>query len=191
MARKSHVFDSLNYVGKDGRHLILTVVQETNDSDNTSSITWNLKTDGGNVLYYDTYCFIQINGKTVFWSNGGFDAAGYSGWIGANDHPNDHGIWIDNTGNEQTCAKYGNSITGGKSASEPSPLIVKHNDNGKKNLNVVFLVGIFYYVVVDCGGSYALEPIDRSKPNIIWDGTPMPTYNSCTISAKEKNNVGI
>lgn len=172
---KTITFDSFNYVGKDGRHIVLTVKDTITDaSNNESRIDWTLTTEGGAVTYYDTFCMVKINGVTVI-SPQGFSqnvAAGYSGWVWANDHPYDQGIWINPNGSDYTYAKWGYTASG-------SIEHVKHGQNGKKKISVQFLVGIFYYVVQDCGGSFELTdiPVDTAKP-VVNQGTPSLVMSS-------------
>ena len=176
-------YNSSNYVGKDGRNLSLTIEQLYTDiASNTSTIKWTLSTNGGAVTYYDTFCFIKINGNSVYFSNGNFSAAGYDGWIGSRNHPIDTDVWIDATGNEYTCAKWGFSTSG--------TLTVNHDYYGYGNVNVTFLVGCFYYVVKDCGGYASLpESIDRVAPIIVQNPPRNVTYNSCNISAYSQGSV--
>lgn len=177
MALSTKTFSSYDYVGKDGRYLSLTVTETSNNAeDNESILSWTLSTIGGAVTYYDTFCQIKINGTQVYFSNGLFSAAGYSGWIGSANHPMDTDVWIDANGNENTCAKWGFSTSG-------SGIVVNHNKNGTANIKVEFLVGIFYYVVKDCGGSISLETLDRTGPTVIQNNPTNIMYNSCTISA--------
>ena len=167
----SKTFSSYDYVGKDGRYLSLTITETfVNTANNTSNISWTLSTSGGAVLYYDTFCLIKINGQQVFFSNGNFSAAGYSGWIGSANHPIDTEPWVDANGNENTCAKLGYSTSG-------------TNSNGTKSIDVTFLVGCFYYVVKECGGSITLSTIDRTPPTITQHQPSNITYNSCYITA--------
>ena len=182
MALATKTFSSYDYVGKDGRYLSLTVSETSNNAaDNTSTLSWTLSTIGGAVTYYDTFCQIKINGTQVYFSNGLFSAAGYSGWIGSANHPIDTDVWIDANGNENTCAKWGFSTSG-------SGIVVNHNKNGTANIKVEFLVGIFYYVVKDCGGSISLEALDRTGPTVIQNNPTSVTYNSCSISATSNVN---
>lgn len=182
MALATKTFSSYDYVGKDGRYLSLTVSETSNNAaTNTSDVSWVLSTNGGAVTYYDTFCLIKINGQQVFFSNGMFSAAGYSGWIGSANHPIDTEAWIDANGNENTCAKRGFSTSG-------SGIVVNHNKNGTANIKVEFLVGIFYYVVKDCGGSISLEALDRTGPTVIQNNPTSVTYNSCSISATSNVN---
>lgn len=175
-------FNSSDYVGKDGRNLSLTLEEvEVSDSNNSSKIKWTLNTSGGDVTYYDTYCYIEINGSKVFFSNGRFSAAGYSGWIGSANHPTDTQAWIDAPGNEYTCAKWGYT-TGGTTGA------ITHNADGNKSVTVKFLVGCFYYVVKDCGGSFKLSKTDRTPPVITQFKPSNITHNSCTIAAKAELN---
>lgn len=178
----SKTFNSSNYVGKDGRNLALTVTETAvNNATNKSTVKWELKTSGGDVTYYDTYCYIKINGQQVYFSNGRFSAAGYSGWIGSANHPVDTQPWIDANGNEYTCAKWGFSTSG--------TLEITHDNNGGKSINVTFLVGCFYYTVKDCGGSFGLTKTDRTPPTITQNNPTSVTYNSCSISAYSNNSV--
>lgn len=173
----SKTFSSYDYVGKDGRYLTLTVTETSvNTSNNTSNISWTLSTNGGAVTYYDTFCLVKINGQQVYFSNGMFSAGGYSGWIGSRNHPIDTDVWVDANGNENTCAKWGFSTSGTISG-------IAHNNNGTKSITVSFLVGCFYYVVKDCGGSITLSTIDRTPPVVTQHQPSNITYNSCRISA--------
>ena len=131
-------FSSYNYVGKDGRYITLTVTETPNAATNTSDVSWVLSTNGGAVTYYDTFCLVKINGTQVYFSNGMFSAAGYSGWIGSANHPIDTEAWVDSNWNENTCAKWGFTTSGTVSG-------IAHNTNGTKSITVTFLVGIFYY----------------------------------------------
>lgn len=169
-------FSSYNYVGKDGRYITLTVTETPNAATNTSDVSWVLSTNGGAVTYYDTFCLVKINGTQVYFSNGMFSAAGYSGWIGSANHPIDTEAWVDSNWNENTCAKWGFTTSGTVSG-------IAHNTNGTKSITVTFLVGIFYYKVVDCGGSFSLSTIDRTPPVITQQQPGNITYNSCTIAA--------
>ena len=171
-------FNSSSYVGKDGRNLSLTVTESSvNHVDNSSTITWTLTTSGGDVTYYDTYCNVTINGRNVYYSKGASTCAGYYGWI---TNPNPNGIWIDRDGNENTCAKWGFSTSG--------TLTVYHNNDGNKSINISFLVGCFYYVVKECGGSFSLSKTDRTEPKITQNEPTNITYNSCSISASSNVN---
>ncbi len=169
-------FSSYNYVGKDGRYITLTVTETPNAATNTSDVSWVLSTNGGAVTYYDTFCLVKINGTQVYFSNGMFSAAGYSGWIGSANHPIDTEAWVDSNWNENTCAKWGFTTSGTVSG-------IAHNTNGTKSITVTFLVGIFYYKVVDCGGSFSLSTIDRTPPVITQQQPGNITYNSCRIAA--------
>ena len=186
MAFASKTFSSYNYVGKDGRYLSLKIEETAqNPSNNSSTIKWTLTTNGGAVPYYDTYCYISINGKNVFFSNGRFSAAGYNGWIGSANHPVDTEAWVDVPGNTYNCAKWGFS-TSGTLPNSVYPDPVYHNNDGTKNLNVVFLVGIFYYTVSNCGGTVTLGKIDRTVPKVTQNDvkTNANIFNQVTISAK-------
>ncbi len=180
MAYASKTFSSYNYVGKDGRYLSLKIEETYQDvKTNSSTIKWTLSTNGGAVPYYDTYCYISINGTKVFSSNGHFSAAGYSGWIGSANHPVDTQAWVDGPNYDTyNCAKWGFSTS--------NTVNVSHGNDGTKNLNVVFLVGIFYYTVSNCGGTVTLGKIDRTVPKITQSDVKTNTniFNQVLISAK-------
>ena len=175
----SKTFSSANYVGKDGRTLTLVLSDTLYDDSavtNKSRVKWSLSTSGGweYANYYDTYCYIAINGQQVYFSNGTLNAGGYNGWITSNTGTPE-GIWYDKNGVEYTCAKRGFNTSG--------EFDIIHDSNGTKSITVTFLVGIYYYVVVDCGGSFTLNTIDRSGPSIYQNNITNRTYNSCRISA--------
>lgn len=168
-------FDSINYVGKDGRHLTLTIVDTPNPSDNTHSLECTLSTSGGPVNYYDTYCLVKVNGQQVFFSNGKSTCAGYKGWI---TNPDPNGIWYDAKDNSYTCAKKGYVAT--------KTITVDHGKKKKKTIDIKFLVGIFYYVVKDCGGSFTLSEmeVEEENPPVITQNNPTNIKETtCTISA--------
>ena len=168
-------FDSINYVGKDGRHLTLTIVDTPNPNDNTHSLECTLSTSGGSVNYYDTYCLVKVNGQQVFFSNGKSTCAGYKGWI---TNPDPNGIWYDAKDNSYTCAKKGYVAT--------ETITVDHGKKKKKTIDIKFLVGIFYYVVKDCGGSFTLSEmeVEEENPPVITQNNPTNIKETtCTISA--------
>lgn len=176
----SKTFSSSQYVGKDGRNLVLTVSDYLISNSNTSNQTmlkWSLSTLGGSsgTNYYDTYCYLSINGQQLYFSNGTANIDGYNGWIVSNTGQPD-GVWYDGSlpPQEYTCAKNGFNISGS--------FIVDHELDGTKTVDIIFLVGIFYPVVKDCGGSFTLNPIDRGGAVIIQNNI-VPSYNSCIISA--------
>lgn len=170
-------FNSSNYVGKDGRNLSVTLEEISHsNTGNYSDIRWTLSTSGGDVTYYDTFCLLKINGSQKYFSDGRFSAAGYSGWIGSENHPWDTMAWVDRSGETYTCAKWGFSTSG--------TVRVYHDANGKGSINVSFLVGCFYYTVRECGGSATVPTkIDRTPPVITQNKPENTRHDSCDISA--------